>query len=203
MTLTILLIAGGAVLGALGYHIFNTKKQTRIIRENSTVLLKRVRQVLKLVTVEGDFSEIVTYKDIKPILFKLYEAEKKAIVTVSAKAMVGFDMSKAKIEKDDSTRTLTIVELPRPEIISIDSNIQFYDIRDNLLNKFKPDDYTRLNELADESIRKGIPDSGLYEQANEQAIELLKGLDLLAERLEWKLAYQHLLSLPAGKKDPA
>jgi len=201
MTFIILLTAGGAVLGALVYHFFNKRTQNRIIRENATILLERVRQVLKLVTIEGDFSEIVTYKDIKPTLFKLYEAEKKAIVTVSAKAMVGFDLSKARIEMDEITRTITILELPRPEVISIDSNIQFYDIRNNLLNKFKPDDYTRINELADESIRKGIPDSGLYDQATEQAIELMKGLELMAERLDWKLDYQHLLSLPAGKSE--
>ncbi|MEN8201972.1 MAG: DUF4230 domain-containing protein [Bacteroidota bacterium] len=201
MELTIILLAGGAILGALAYHFFNKRKQQRIIRENSTILLKRVRQVLKLVTIEGDFSEIVTYNDIKPLLFKLYEAEKKAIVTVSAKAMVGFDLSKAKIDMNETSRTISILELPRPEIISIDSNIQFFDIRNNLLNKFKPEDYTRINQLAKESIKEGIPESGMYEQATGQAIELLQGLEILAERLDWKLDYQYLKSLPAGKSD--
>ena len=200
MTITIIMIVGGVVLGALGYHYFNRGKQQRIIRENSTVLLKRVRQVLKLVTVEGDFSEIVTYNDIKPSLFKLYEAEKKAIVTVSAKAMVGFDMSKAKIVINESERTISILEFPEPEVLSIDSNIQFYDIRNNLLNKFKPKDYTHINQLAEESIRKGIPESGLYEQAYTQARELLNGLEMLAERLNWSLDYKQLPSLPEGNE---
>ena len=201
MTVTIILLAGGAIFGAAVYHFFNRRNQKRIIRENSTILLKHVRQVLKLVTIEGDFSEIVTYNDIKPVLFKLYEAEKKAIVTVSAKAMVGFDLSKAKIEMNETSRTISILELPKPEVISIDSNIQYYDIRNNLLNKFKPEDYTKINQLVKESIKKGIPESGMYEQATGQAIELLKGLEQLSERLDWKIDYQYLLSLPTGKTD--
>lgn len=201
MTVTIILIAGGAIFGALVYHLFNRKNQKRIIRENSTILLKRVRQVLKLVTIEGDFSEIVTYNDIKPLLFKLYEAEKKAIVTVSAKAMVGFDLSKAKIDMNETSRTISILELPKPEVISIDSNIQYYDIRNNLMNKFTPEDYTKINQLVKDTIKEGIPESGMYEQATGQAIELLKGLEQLAERLNWKIDYQYLLSLPSGKSD--
>ncbi len=185
------LIAGGAVL----YYI-NREKKKRIISENSIVLVERVKQVLKLVTVEGDFSEIVKYKDVKPSLLDLYHAEKKALVTVSAKAMVGFDLGKAKITKDDRTRTIRISSFPEPEVISIDANIEYYHTSNNLLNKFVPEDHTEIIKITKESIRKKIPESGLHAKAIEQAIQLMAGLEQIANRLNWKLEYGSLKSLP-------
>lgn len=199
MDFTIVLIIGGAVLGAALYHLIQHRRQQKIIRENSVVLMHRVRQVLKVITVEGDFSEIVTYNNVKPTLLNLYQAEKKTIVTVSAKAMVGFDLAKIQINKDDRKRTITLNLLPEPEIVSIDLDIEYYDIRNNLLNKFTPDDYTRINQLAKENIRKKIPESGLYEKASEQAIALLNGLEQVAEKLKWKLDYSNLLSFKESK----
>ncbi len=185
------LIAGGAVL----YYI-NREKKKRIISENSIVLVERVKQVLKLVTVEGDFSEIVKYKDVKPSLLDLYHAEKKALVTVSAKAMVGFDLGKAKITKDERTRTIRISSFPEPEVISIDASIEYYHTSNNLLNKFVPEDHTEIIKITKESIRKKIPESGLHAKAIEQAIQLMAGLEQIANRLNWKLEYGSLKSLP-------
>ena len=57
MTLSIILVAGGFILGLVLYHLINRKRQKQIVTKNSIVLMERVRQVLKLVTVEGDFSD--------------------------------------------------------------------------------------------------------------------------------------------------
>lgn len=196
MTLYIIVFIVGLVSGTAALYFFNRKKKKRIITENSVVLIERVKQVLKLVTVEGDFSEIVTYKDVKPILLDLYTAEKKALVTVSAKAMVGFDLTKAKITKDDRTRTIRISSFPEPEVISIDANIEYYHTSDNILNKFVPEDHTKIIKTTKESILKKIPESGLHTKAIEQANQLMIGLEKIAERLNWKLEYGSLKSLP-------
>ena len=196
MTFYFIVFAGGLISGAAALYLFHRKKRQRIITENSIVLVERVKQVLKLVTVEGDFSEIVTYKDVKPILLDLYSAEKKALVTVSAKAMVGFDLAKAAIKKDDRTRTIYISSFPEPEVISIDANIEYYHTSDNIFNKFVPEDHTRIIQTTRESIRKKIPESGLHAQAIEQAIQLMAGLEEIAERLNWNLEFGSLKSLP-------
>ncbi len=196
MTDYIIVFIGGLVAGAAVLYYFNREKKKRIITENSIVLVERVKQVLKLVTVEGDFSEIVKYKDVKPSLLDLYHAEKKALVTVSAKAMVGFDLGKAKITKDDRTRTIRISSFPEPEVISIDANIEYYHTSNNLLNKFVPEDHTEIIKITKESIRKKIPESGLHARAIEQAIQLMAGLEQIANRLNWKLEYGSLKSLP-------
>ena len=200
MTFYLIVFIGGLISGAAALYLLYRKRKKRIITENSIVLIERVKQVLKLVTVEGDFSEIVTYKDVKPIILLLYRAEKKALVTVSAKAMVGFDLAKAKIKKDDRTRTIQITSFPEPEVISIDANIEYYHTSDNILNKFVPEDHTEIIKTTRESIRKKIPESGLHEKAIEQAIQLMAGLEHIAERLNWKIEYGSLMSLPKAKK---
>lgn len=201
MTDYIIVFIVGLTSGTAALYFYNRKRKKRIITENSIVLVERVKQVLKLVTVEGDFSEIVKYKDVKPSILDLYAAEKKALVTVSAKAMVGFDLSKAKITKDDRTRTIRISSFPEPEVISIDANIEYYHTSDNILNKFVPEDHTKIIQITKESIRKKIPESGLNAKAIEQAIQLMAGLEQIAERLNWKLEYRSLKSLPeAGSR---
>jgi len=197
MTLFLVVFLGGLISGSATLYFFNRKRKQRIITENSVVLVERVKQVLKLVTVEGDFSEIVKYKDLKPRLLDLYTAEKKALVTVSAKAMVGFDLTKATIKKNDRTRTIYISSFPQPEVISIDANIEYYHMSNNILNKFVPEDHTRIIQITKESIRKKIPESGLHAKAIDQAIQLMAGLEQIAERLNWKLEYGSLKSLPS------
>lgn len=200
MTLYIFVFIGGLIAGTAILYLLNRKKNQRRITENSVVLIERVKQVLKLVTIEGDFSEIVQYKVVKPKLLNLYNPEKKALVTVSAKAMVGFDLAKAKINKDDRTRTIHISSFPEPEVISIDTNIEYYHTSDNILNKFIPEDHTKIIKIVKESIRKKIPESGLHSQAIEQANQLMTGLEHIAERLNWKLEYGSLMTLPESKR---
>lgn len=196
MSENIFIFLAGLIAGVAALYYLDRNRRRRIIAENSVVLIERVKQVLKLVTVEGDFSEIVTYKDMRPSLLALYRAEKKALVTVSAKAMVGFDLAKAKIEKDDRTRTIRISSFPKPEVIGIDTQIEYYHTKDNILNKFIPEDHTKIIKTTKEGILKKIPESGLHAKAIEQATQLMAGLEKIAERLNWKLEYGSLMSLP-------
>ena len=199
MTELIFFFIGGLVAGIAVFYILDRRKKQRIISQNSVILIERVKQVLKLVTVEGDFSEIVTYKDVKNTLLDLYKAEKKALITVSARAMVGFDLAKVVIEKDDRTRTITLSSFPDPELFSIDTNIEYYHTVNNLLNRFVPEDHSRILQSARESIKDKIPESGLYTLAFDKAKQLMMGLQQIAERLHWNLKYDSLLELPSEK----
>lgn len=71
----------------------------------------------------------------------------------------------------------------------------------NILNKFVPEDHTKIIQITKESIRKKIPESGLYAQAIDQATQLMAGLEQIAERLNWKLEYKSLKSLPEAERN--
>jgi hypothetical protein len=61
-----------------------------------------------------------------------------------------------------------------------------------------PEDHTNIIKATRESILKKIPESGLHAKAIEQANQLMAGLEKIAERLNWKLEYGSLRSLPAA-----
>ncbi|MBK9982671.1 MAG: DUF4230 domain-containing protein [Saprospiraceae bacterium] len=76
---------------------FSFPKQRRL----RTVLyfLEKIRTVCKLVTAEGEFSEIYSYKESK--WFDVSFLSKKALIRVKAKVSVGYDLSKIKVEPDE------------------------------------------------------------------------------------------------------
>ena len=65
----------GIILGAiLGYWIFNAfrkKNRRELTEKQSVILLDKIKKVCKLITVEGDFSEIYHYENTTEYLFKL------------------------------------------------------------------------------------------------------------------------------------
>jgi len=62
--------------------------------------------------------------------------------------------------------------------------------------KISPEYHARIIQTTRESIRNKIPESGLHAQAVEQAIQLMAGLEEIAERLNWNLEFGSLKSLP-------
>jgi len=78
--------------------------------EDSVVLLEKIRTVCKLVTAEGEFSEIYSYKSSYPFDFSFFT--KKALIRVKAKVSVGYDLTKIKIEPDTKNHTLIISGMP-------------------------------------------------------------------------------------------
>lgn len=87
-----------SILVTLG--IATVYREWRIKRVNnaqSLLLLDKVRRVCKFITVEGDFAEIYHYEDVKEKFLKLISSKKKALVVINAKAHVGFDFSKGKM----------------------------------------------------------------------------------------------------------
>ena len=63
---------------------------------SSTVILKEVKKVMKLVSIEGNFSELMNYSDFETIDFPGFR--KKAIVKVDAKVLYGFDLERLKFD---------------------------------------------------------------------------------------------------------
>ncbi len=186
----------GLVLGALLtygiYSLISGRSRRSKTQHQSTVLLQQIRSVCKLISVEGDFAEIYRFENRKSHFGKLFSTKKKALIVINAKAQIGFDFKKIRIRADENKKTIYLQDFPQPEILSIEPDLEFYDIRNDLFNAFTPDDLTTLNKEAKAHIREKIPGSGLMESARREAIETLLLMEKLVETIGWRLDYSAL-----------
>ena len=52
------------------------------------------------------------------------------------------------------TKTVVLSHFPQPEVLSIESDINYYDKKDGMFNKFDASDLTELHTQAKEHIRE-------------------------------------------------
>ncbi|WP_417556717.1 DUF4230 domain-containing protein [Mesoflavibacter zeaxanthinifaciens] len=189
MEIFISLIIGGLVVLAISTYVKHLKNKKRVSSQ-SIILLDKIKKVCKFITVEGDFAEIYHYEDVKERFLKLVSSRKKALVVINAKAHVGFDFNKISLEADQKTKTVIIKSFPQPEILSIETNLNYYDKKDGYFNKFEAADLTALNEEAKQHILEKVPESGLYNVAKQEALESLQLIENIVETIGWTLDYQ-------------
>lgn len=182
----------GVVLTYWVYGLFNQKRKKELVQHQSTVILDKIKSVCKLVSVEGDFAEIYSYENIKDGFMKILSSKKKALVVINAKAQVGYDLKKLLLKADLDKKRIVLSEFPEPEVLSIEPDIQFYDIKNGLFNSFSSEDLTDLNAKAKEHIREKIPESGLLDTAKKEALEAVLIIEKIVETIGWKLDYSDL-----------
>ena len=182
----------GAILMYWCYGFFTKKKRKELTEHQSVVILDRIKSVCKLVSVEGDFAEIYRYENIKDGFMSILSSKKKALVVINAKAQVGYDLKKLKMTADTNRKRIVLSEFPEPEILSIEPDIQFYDVKNGLFNSFSPEDLTALNQNAKAHIRDKIPESGLIDTAKKEALQAVLLIEKIVETIGWKLDYSAL-----------
>ncbi|PKG53339.1 DUF4230 domain-containing protein [Olleya sp. 1-3] len=192
------LIIGG-IVGLGIYTLYNHLQSKKKVSAQSVILLDKIKKVCKFITVEGDFAEIYHYEDVKERFLKLVSSKKKALVVINAKAYVGYDFNKIELTSNHKKKTVTISHFPQPEILSIETNINYYDKKDGYFNKFEATDLTNLSEEAKQHIRDKVPESGLYSVARKEALESLLLVENIVETIGWKLDYT-ALKLKSGEK---
>jgi len=168
---------------------FRLKRQTN---SQSVILLDKIKKVCKFITVEGDFAEIYHYEDVKERFLKLITSKKKALVVINAKAHVGFDLSKIRMDSDVKTKTVKLFHFPQPEVLSIETDLNYYDKSDGMFNKFEASDLTELHNEAKLHIMNKVPQSGLYEIAKSEALDSVLLIESIVETIGWKLDYSAL-----------
>ena len=189
-TFFIIIISVLVTLGLVTiYKAWKTKKETN---EQSVLLLDKIKRVCKFVTVEGDFAEIYHYEDVKAKFLKLISSRKKALVIINAKAYVGFDLSKIEMSSNAKTKTVVLSHFPQPEVLSIESNINYYDKSDGMFNRFEAADLTDLHVKAKAHIMAKVPESGLFNVAKQEALEAIHLIENLVETIGWKVDYSAL-----------
>jgi len=176
------------ILGFLAARFYYVERSSETVEENAEVLLERIRKVAKLVTVEGYFTEVYDYKDYWG--YDLPFLRKKALLRVKAKVSVGYDLERMRIDLQADRKVLVISNIPDPEIISIDHDIDYYDISQGTFNSFSEADYNRLNARAKKYIEAKALDSELMEQAAEQGNQLLEVIEFMAKSAGYEVQYQ-------------
>jgi hypothetical protein len=161
------------------------KKSEVAAQHEATVLLERIQEVAKLVTVEGYFSEIYDYQDYYGYDFGIFR--KKALIRVKAKVSFGFDLDKMKIETLPEQKTILISGIPDPELLSIDHDLDYYDVQEGIFNSFSTEDYNKLNANAKNFIQEKALESDLHAKALEQRNHLFEMMQLLVEGAGWQL----------------
>ena len=186
----------GLIIGILvaailfyGWRYYQTQKLTK---EQSVILIDKVKRVCKFITVEGDFAEIYHYEDVKQKFLNMITSRKKALVVINAKAHIGFDLKKVKMEADTKTKRVIMRSFPNPEVLSIDTTINYYDKRDGYFNKFAASDLSELQLEAKKHIEEKIPESGLYDVAKGEALEAISLIQTMVETIGWTLDYSSL-----------
>jgi hypothetical protein len=104
-------------------------------------------------------------------------------VIIKARALLGFDLSKKQLEANETNRQLSIKSFPAPEIISLETDCQYYDVSNGTFNKFSPNDLTQIQQEAKQVIRQKIDNGHLPKMALEQAGEALSLVQHTASKL--------------------
>ena len=190
MTKKILIGIAIAVAFVLGILLTrNYYKQTEVqAQEQSQVLLEKIEKVTKLIAVEGHFTEVYDYKDYWGYDFSPFR--KKALIRVKAKVSVGYDLGNLKINADNVSKTITISALPDPKILSIDHELDYYDITEGTFNSFTAQDLTRLNQKAKAYIREKAEESDLLISAVKEGNQALDMIKFMVEGMGWTLQYE-------------
>lgn len=161
-----LFMAGGYYWG-LKSQLFKSHES-----ESSTVMLNKIQKVFKMVAVEGHVSEIYDYKAYN--YWDVNFLRKKVLVRVKAKVSIGYDLEKANFYTDEKTKTIRISPFPEPEILSVDHELDYYDMNEGLFNEFTEADLNKINRKAKEYTLTKIEESELFEQAEAQKDEIIE-----------------------------
>ena len=155
---------------------------------NTNLIQQQIVNVGKLIVTEGHFSEVVTYKNSNKYLLDMLSFEKKALIVVNANVTVAYDLHKMKYEIDEKNKVIKIVSIPKEEI-TINPDIQYYNVEQSQLNAFTGDDYNKINKSVKANLAKKIEKSSLKTNAQNRLISELSKILILTNSMGWKLQY--------------
>lgn len=165
-----------------------TADSTVVINNSSGLIQEQLKNVSKLVVFEGHFSEVFNYENSKEIFGDYLTAEKKAIVIVNAQVSISYNLKELEYDLDETTKTLKITKIPDYEI-SINPDLEYYDIQEDFLNQFEAEDYNSIKKTVNTSLSQKIEKSTLVTNAQNRLISELAKFYILTESMGWTLIY--------------
>lgn len=178
-----------AVVGFAVIFFFNRSEKKEELSLNSAFIQQQIQQVGKLVVTEGNFSQVTSYKNTRRNYLDLFSAQKKALVIVNAKVTISYDLSKLTTVIDETTKTLTIMSIPKEEV-NIYPDLEYYDVTQDYFNKFEAEDYNKIKVAVTKMMEEKIEASGLRENAKGRLISELQKIYILTNAMGWTLKYK-------------
>ncbi len=177
------------VAGFFAWKYFEIRENQRDqLIESTDLIQKQIKNVGKLVVTEGNFAQVYSYNDSKRFYLDVLSARKKALIIVNADVTVAYDLSKLKTEVNPETKTVTITYIPDEEI-SINPNIQYYDVTQDYLNQFEAKDYNKIQERIKKSLMDKIEKSTMKSNARNRLVSELQKIYILTNSMGWTLEY--------------
>jgi len=183
----------GIFLSYFGFSFFYKKKDYEKTEKQSVVLIEKIKSVCKLISVEGDFAEIYHYENTKNRFLNIISSKKKAILLINAKVHVGFDLSQIQLESNKDKKEIILTHFPEPKVLTVETEVKYYDKVDGFFNKFNATDLTELNKESKKFIIEKIPESGLLNSAKKEALDTILMIEKLLETSGWKLNYSQMV----------
>jgi len=177
---------GLLVMGVLFFLYRKFMSKNTDVEIEATTIMKSVESISKLMVLEGNFTETYTYKENSKIFFDLIPQEKKAIVILNAKVLVGYDLKKMVIFIDKENKKVVIEKLPEEEV-NIIPDLKFYDIQTSTFTSFTKDDINKVQADAKQKIEQQIENSSLKIQARQRLIENLGSLVNVSKAIGWSI----------------
>ena len=162
----------GGIIAFLAFKLFQKEKPAVKVTESSHTVIESMRKVFKIVCAEGQFNEIYNYEETKK-LFNFLPNTKKALVIVQAKVLMGYNFEKAKWEQDEATKKIRIVSFPEPEILSLETEMKYYNMEEHFFNMFSREDLENIQKNAKKQVEIAANNSNLKKIAAEQMRTLL------------------------------
>lgn len=158
-------------------------QQTVVV--DKSILLERIRDVCKMVTVEGDVVELYNETQTRHVTLYLpfptqMSFDKKATVQVTGTILVGYDLEGLNTSINEETRKVTVSNLPKPKVLAVDHQIEYRILEESWFNSFEPADLTVLSQNAREAIEEKALTSELIDRAEEQGLGLISTIEQIA-----------------------
>ena len=113
--------------------------------------------------------------------------------------MVGYDFEKCKWTLDENEKKIVLLDFPKPEILSLDPEYNYYYFEDDLFNFISREDLQNIQKQAREQVHQAALQSGLMKIAAEQMktmlAEIVKANQWQIENLS--LVENYKVALPA------
>ena len=106
------------------------------------------------------------------------------------KQMLGAKRSDNMLSK---AKEIILTHFPEPSVITVETDVKYYDKKEGLFNKFEASDLTELSKESKAFIIDKIPESGLLVTAKKEALDTVLMIEKLIETSGWKLNYSQLV----------
>ena len=180
LTLALILSFAIGFYSGLGYNSQKFKSEV-----GSTLMLERIREVFKVAAMEAEYSELFTHKDYA--WFDLSPFRKVALIRVKAKVLAGFDLDTSQVKIDEKLKTIFLHFHSNAKILSLDHQLDYYDLQQGTFNYFTPQELTLIQDKARDIILRKAEGSDLLKRADARRLELVQAIDELCKNLGWKV----------------